>query len=51
MKQFSLINIDDHINNFEEIANQFTKLPLYLTGKDIDRWMDKTSLINRIQIH
>ena len=32
MKQFSLVNIDEEIEKFDTIADDFTKLPLYLTG-------------------
>ena len=33
MKQFSLVNIDEEITKFDVIADDFTKLPLYLTGQ------------------
>jgi len=31
LKQFSLINLDDHLDMFERAADKFSKLPLYLT--------------------
>ena len=34
MKQYSLVNIDKDIGEFDRIADKFTRLPLYLTGLD-----------------
>jgi len=31
LKQFSLVNLDEHIDQFNRVADRFTKLPLYLT--------------------
>jgi twinkle protein len=31
MKQFSLVNLDEDLDQFERVADQFARLPLYLT--------------------
>ena len=31
LKQFSMINLDDQLNQFEKVGDKFSKLPLYLT--------------------
>ena len=31
LKQFSLINLDEHLDRFDGVADKFSQLPLYLT--------------------
>jgi len=47
MKQFSLINLDENLDQFEKVADKFQKLPLYFTtfhgAEAVDKVLDAMS--------
>merc|ERR1712168_1682928 len=47
LRQFGLVNLEEHLNEFDKIAEKFSKLPLYFTTfhgtQEVDDVLDAMS--------